>query len=1037
MRTSSLVLFSIIFILLNSAIPQVSGEYQNALQTRYFDCLKLMGEKEYGTAVHSLRKLLEENPDFKPGYRKLVDAFVLNDSLEQARSFFSGMLDANPENACAWYALAKIDIQQEKYDEAIPKLKKCIALDPSFIEAYGPNGGLPAACRAMENLDPAIRFFREIISTSPQNANAWLGLGLSYFYQYDWEQAEPMLQKSLELDPDLIYAYYTLFNLNRGRMKYQKAMQAGKSLLALSLKLNDVEMVSYAFSKMGSISFFLGNFRRALAYFNESLKVARKIGDIAAEAGTLNDIGGVYAFLGNVDKGLEYFQQSLVLFRKTGLVRREIQTLYNIGLAHKDKQENRKALEFFQQSTELATRSGFASLNRLNYTGSAEAYLDLHEYRKAQQNFEDAMQIARETHDRALEGYILRNLGTLNYNRGHYEKALNNHGQALEIGIEAQDAQIIWEAHAGLGAAYEKLKMDGKAIDQYSQAIAIFDSIRQDLDIQSLSSGFLQDKYEVYPSLIHLFATQKKPDRAFMVAEKYKARSLLNILSKSQFLLSTLIPDSIFAQLNEIRLHMSVNHESLSEELAKAEPDRPKILELDQKIAALQLKKDSLIAWVRETQKSYYQITSSEPLTVKEVQSTILDPRQVLVEFVVGPERTSVFALTKDSLYYREISISRVELDTMMGNLSPMFRQRSSDKVIRNGATWSPELADFSVEPAFKLYELLLKPLEPVLRNRADLIIVPDDFLNYLPFEALVTDTTGTRNRYDFSHAKLLLEKFNISYSSSVSALNPSLQVSRNPVKNLLAMGNPDFSIPEDSDNSRPDSARMPRGPHFLPLPNSEAEVKGIEDLVNGKGDRVYTGQAANEGEFKSRAADFRLIHLATHFISDDSEPMYSKIVFSQNLNSKDDGLLQTYEIFDMHLNADLVVLSACNTALGKLSKGEGLIGVTRAFQYAGVPGLVVSLWSVEDEATQVIMESFYHYLKSGMTRDAALRNAKLDYLKSADDMHKDPFYWAPFIVVGDRSPVKIEKKSPIFIYGLFTFLALVIAATGMILKRK
>jgi CHAT domain-containing protein len=199
-------------------------------------------------------------------------------------------------------------------------------------------------------------------------------------------------------------------------------------------------------------------------------------------------------------------------------------------------------------------------------------------------------------------------------------------------------------------------------------------------------------------------------------------------------------------------------------------------------------------------------------------------------------------------------------------------------------------------------------------------------------------------------------------------------------------------------------SGGVVRGAELLPLPNAENEVSAIGRAVADS--RVHVGGRASEKAFKQEASEYRVLHLATHFLSDDIQPLYSKIVLAQEDDSQEDGYLQTYEIFNTRLNADLVVLSACNTGLGKLSRGEGLVGISRAFLYAGVPSLVVSLWSVDDESTSILMESFYQHLSEGLNKKQALRQAKLDYLEAARRDKRDPFYWAPFILVGDWSPV-------------------------------
>jgi CHAT domain-containing protein len=220
-------------------------------------------------------------------------------------------------------------------------------------------------------------------------------------------------------------------------------------------------------------------------------------------------------------------------------------------------------------------------------------------------------------------------------------------------------------------------------------------------------------------------------------------------------------------------------------------------------------------------------------------------------------------------------------------------------------------------------------------------------------------------------------------------------------------------------------------------LPNSETEVKNIGNLLNGS-EQIFVGENASESNFKQNAGEFQIIHLASHFEINDIDPLYSKVILSQKGNTQEDGYLQTYEVFDLRLNADLVVLSACNTALGKLSKGEGLIGISRAFLYAGVPSIVVSLWNVEDEATGKIMEYFYNYLKQGVHKNNALRLAKLEYLKNANITRRDPFFWAPFILFGDLSPIPLEIKPNYLNLTLYSALLLAfVFGFGLLLKGR
>ncbi|MFQ5675806.1 MAG: CHAT domain-containing protein [bacterium] len=295
--------------------------------------------------------------------------------------------------------------------------------------------------------------------------------------------------------------------------------------------------------------------------------------------------------------------------------------------------------------------------------------------------------------------------------------------------------------------------------------------------------------------------------------------------------------------------------------------------------------------------------------------------------------------------------------------------------------------------------ELYKRIFEPAIKEhsfeRKELIIVPDDILFYFPFEMLVAKFEQDKPRY-------LLQDHAVSYSASVSLLNPELKRQREPYRDLLALGNPAF------EKSKAGITRILasmfktifRNEHWVPLPYSENEVKNISK--NFKNSELLIGIDATERKFKQTASQYRYLHLATHYLADDRQPMFSKIVFAQDPdNTKEDGYLHTFEVFNLELNAELVTLSACNTALGQFRRGEGLIGVSRAFMYAGVPSLVVSLWPVEDESTAYLMSQFYKYLARGDAKNVALQKAKIDLIKS--DLEKnDPFYWAPFVLIGD-----------------------------------
>jgi len=308
--------------------------------------------------------------------------------------------------------------------------------------------------------------------------------------------------------------------------------------------------------------------------------------------------------------------------------------------------------------------------------------------------------------------------------------------------------------------------------------------------------------------------------------------------------------------------------------------------------------------------------------------------------------------------------------------------------------------ANMKTKHLHELYRILLeKPLSDLLQTEKELIIVPDDILHYLPFEILVTQSDDREVHY-------LVESHSVKYSPSASLLPKKNTKEKTLKNNILALGNPDFEYDQSNGlldwvNSILHFKTVLRGERFEPLPYAEHEVNIIAE--NFQTSTVLIGEEATEENFKKLAPDYDYLHIATHNLTDDKHPMYSKIILAHSQNEFEDGLLQTYEIYNMKLKADLVVLSGCNTGLGKLSRGEGLVGMSRAFMFAGVPNLLVSLWPVSDESTAELMNHFYTNLRNGASKTEALRQAKLILIESTD-WKRDPFYWGAFVLINGVS---------------------------------
>ncbi|RMF60326.1 MAG: CHAT domain-containing protein [Calditrichaeota bacterium] len=975
-------------------------------EDEFLAALKLLGKGQQQIAIEKLEQLILLHPEFYPPYKKLAEVYIQIDQVEQGIDFFQQIRNRNSKNPYVYYALARIAYEQGDFQKALEHMKQCIVIDPEYPELYGPKG-IAETFKLCKQLNEGRTFFRNLLKQHPQNPYFHLGLGRIHIKMLDWEKALGELYQANELDSTILYIPYSIAYIYQVTGQYHNSLKQYQKLLRLALKEKNMNLVAYGLMQIGTLYYFVGNYGKSLKFYNESYKVAREYGEQKRKGMALTNMGSVYSMVGNYEKGLKYFKLAYQILEKTGAERTRAILLYNIGLIHKDTGHYQEAFPYFERALKLTRERHFQLEESMVLGGIAENHLALNDLEKALTYYLEALHLAEKISNPYQQCYILRNLGSIYQKREEYTRAISNYSKALSIAMELNDAQVIWESNSGLGACYQKLGEPTKAIAHFSQAIATYDSVRKDLEIESLASNFLEDKYEIYPSIIQLLAAEGKFREAFSYAEKYKAKNLLTILMKGRYLFGELLPDSIKFKFLEIRHRLNEAHAMLSEELANRAPNDTTILSLDNRITELELEKAALINFIREKFGSYYQLTAADPLSVKELQEEVLEENQLLIEFVVGPEKTSIFSIGRDTLIYQELPLSREALAQELEQVSALFRFENIEQWKNTNQIINADLANFSLPPAYQLYTTLLQPLEEVLNEVTELIIVPDDFLFYLPFEALVYDTSGVRNQYDFDHAHFLVEKYMISYVSSASLLNPALQPTNHPVSDLLALGNPDFGSYAVKDTSSQVSLRN----RYLPLPNSEQEVKKIGALFSSSREATYTGAAATETVFKENAEKYRVLHLASHFVINDEDPLYSRVILAKDRDNNEDGFLQAYEVFNMKLNADLVVLSACNTALGTLRKGEGIVGITRAFLYAGIPSMVVSLWSVDDQATSEIMTNFYRYLKNGYRKNKALQLAKIDYLKTVEGEKKDPFYWAPFILTGDWEPLHFEQE--------------------------
>ncbi len=805
-------------------------------------------------------------------------------------------------------------------------------------------------------------------------------------------------------------------NYNEAEACYNRALNIAKTV-------DDPEPLLSCHINLGSLYHARSDHARALDADFKALKIARVSKTVAAEITCYNNIGVVYNDLGDIEKSIYYHQQALTLNEKTKNKQGIADSKLNLGANYLNwdrlskADQLQKSRQCFEEALVLCRQTGNKRVAAMCLMNLATIYKLTGNFSKALELLHQAIAIQDTLQDRSYQGvsfYLLAGIFQQLKNDSaafdNYQKSLT---KAQELGIPGD----IWQPQYQIGLILEKQGRENQALTYYTNAINTIESIRSRLQLESFKVGFMEDKIRVYESIIKLLVKRGRYQDAFAYSEKAKARALLDALDRS----NRDITRGISAELHQQKKHLEQKIIKIQEALFsertqnQTAPDYKKLALLEKRLLKIRNQYQALLQEIQIHHPQYGQIMGFRaPLRIQEVQQRILSPKTALIEYFVAKDQIIVWTLRTDGSHCESLPITSAKLKLLVDSLRQPFRSIKEGKIL--------ELSEvnFDLGLARNLYDQLIRPIEKQLVSASELIIVPDGVLHHLPFEALITELKTAESSQgvlfsQFEQAHFFIEDYAISYAPSASVLDSRLHRKKktSPMKGqLLALGNPHFGkfsgreMRAVSDTSA-ESIRIHLATGGVlaaplhPLPQSEVEVDSIAKLLQPS--LVYKGADAKEEYFKQNAAAYQFIHIASHGFADEQQPLYSHVILAQDDDPTEDGFLYAHEVFNISLNAELVTLSACETGLGKFVCGEGLTGLTQAFLYAGAPSLLVSLWSV-DESTSLIMKEFYKNLKDGMSKTAALRQAKLKLLRTRESRFSfaHPFLWAPFVLVGE-----------------------------------
>jgi CHAT domain-containing protein len=839
--------------------------------------------------------------------------------------------------------------------------------------------------------------------------------------------------------------------------QFKEAKESAQQALDLSQKLGDKNRILRAMLYLGSALFYTGRTPEALETMQRAAALAREIGNRKGLSRALNNIAGMLGELGRFEESLSYLYQSMDVARELGDQPMQYTVLINIGelylrlgdpekaeaplmeslrigreLKHSDMVSNPSkvaaegslqllgemeaarehyplALNYFQQVRDSHPDSQQTVIMLLD--DMAVIHQRLGEPQKAVQLLTEAMGMAEKAGSISYWS-IVANLGEGQESLGQFNEALASENRALEaVRHGGGNPDYEWQIERRIGHIERSLGDKEEALTHYQNAAHGIERLRAlALNTELGQASFVSRSRAVYAETADLLVDLHREYEALEVAERGRARAFLDMLARSRTGLAEELTSEQRKREDEILARISASQKSLWKENISADEER----KLKAELISAEDDLETFHVEVRHSNPRYASIQYPEPVNVSRMENDLLDAQSVLVEFLLGEKRSLVWAVSKEKLSVGVLP-PRKEIEDEVS----AYRKALTEKV--SALTLTGSLTQIE-RTGKKLYSSLLQPVENALAGARSLVIVPDGTLGYLPFETLILP--NRHGASDEGRPTYLLEKFSIVYGPSASALATLKGMNREqaePPKTLLAFGDPTFDTPAGRTkngaaasrslspelDSKPEATvsqeYAERGFSFSRLPYTRAEVLGISKLYPANKRQVYLGEQAREETVKAEnLEDYRYIHFASHGFVDEIHPSRSGILFSRDSKSTEDGVLQMGEIMRLKMNADLVTLSACSTGLGKLVNGEGILGLTRAFFYAGARNVTVSLWNVNDSSTSALMKAFYENLNRGLSKSAALRQAKLTLLRGKEAAWRHPYYWAAFVLVGE-----------------------------------
>lgn len=889
--------------------------------------------------------------------------------------------------------------------------------------------------RALEFSNQALRV-AEATRHDHAIARAHSNLGEIYYGFGDFQQSLKYCEQALQLwravdnrggqALALLNSGYVYSDLGQVRQAFNAYEQA----ISLWQSIPERRGEAITLNAIGRLYSRIGESQEALDFFQRAQRLIQPIGDPIWEASVLNGLAYIYDGLGESRRALEYYDRSIALFRSAKSLSGEATTLGEMGRVHFSTGDHAKALQHHELALSIFKTVGDRRMEIVELKEIGKIHDAQGDKPKALGYFRRARTSYRNEKDLRGEAITVNLMGRIYADQGQKQTAMDFFAQALSL---SQEAKYPFAEAAALNNIARLERDSGNLLaarERTEQALNIVESLREKVNSSDLRTSYfasMRQQHEFYIDLL-MQLDRKNPAGGFNVAafeasERFRARSFLELVSAARVGVRDKADPALLERERQLNQQF---HDTANRRMKLAQASGLESAETSKLAKEL----DELVWQLREVEAqiragTIRDLLPTQPLNLKDIQARVMDDDSVLLEYMLGAERSYVWAVTRREIFSYELP-PRAEIEAAARKFRELLTapQTQANETLQQHEQRVGEARAQFPEVALSLSKMLIAPVHQHLTTKR-LLIVPDGALHFVPFQALPDPASPAGGE-----RMPLLLNYEIVYEPSASALAYVRDGHARPAgtKSIAVFANPVFDADDSRVTTKPARNQanpdQPLGPvfrdlelfdgRFRALPASRDEAEAIMSFAPwGTGLKVMGFDANRAAVTKPELAEYRIVHFATHGVVDYENPALSGLVLSlvDREGRPQEGFLSLNDIYNLRLSANLVVLSACNTGLGKEIKGEGLIGLTRGFMYAGAGGVAASLWKVEDDATAELMTRFYEGMfRKGLRPSAAMREAQLWMRQQR--RWQEPYFWAAFIIQGRYDQTGIATAS-------------------------